>query len=59
MSKNEAGDSPAAVCNEGALRDSGAVDGVADADTTHDGGAVTLNVCFSSISCSSGHLCRW
>ena len=33
--KNEAGDSPAAVRNQGALRDSGAIEGVADADTTN------------------------
>ena len=34
--KNEAGDSPAAVRNEGALRNSGAVEEVADTDTTLD-----------------------
>jgi hypothetical protein len=33
---NEAGDSPAAVRNEGALRNSGAVEEVADTDTTLD-----------------------
>ena len=33
---NEAGDSPAAVRNEGALRNSGAVEEVADTDTMLD-----------------------